>query len=137
MKQSRDLKKKAGLNNFLLRLDYYTFLLKYLFIFIYKETKRGRYKMRANRRRSHYQRGCIFPGYKWCGPGCSGPGFPVNDVDACCKAHDICLRFHPRCYCDHRFLNCLRPKVNFSNEKGRVAGLMHAYMRLQTMFTCN
>ncbi|MER2089353.1 MAG: phospholipase, partial [Sporosarcina sp.] len=35
---------------------------------------------------------CILPGYNWCGPGCNGPGDPINDLDAACKAHDICYR---------------------------------------------
>ncbi|MFZ0475992.1 MAG: hypothetical protein WAM18_11040 [Halobacillus sp.] len=25
---------------------------------------------------------CLIPGYRYCGPGCSGPGTPVNAVDA-------------------------------------------------------
>ncbi|WP_325058505.1 hypothetical protein [Lentibacillus cibarius] len=33
---------------------------------------------------------CIFPGYKYCGPGCSGPEQPINAVDAACQVHDIC-----------------------------------------------
>ncbi|WP_427127089.1 hypothetical protein ACQCPQ_10490 [Priestia megaterium] len=40
---------------------------------------------------------CLFPGYKWCGPGCSGPGCPVNDVDCCCKYHDLCYEDYGSC----------------------------------------
>ena len=43
----------------------------------------------------------IFPGYKWCGPGCSGPRAPINDVDACCQRHDRCLsKGISPCQCD-------------------------------------
>ncbi|MGF9887878.1 hypothetical protein ABEX78_04445 [Priestia megaterium] len=51
------------------------------------------------------------PGYKWCGPGCSGPGCPVNDVDCCCKYHDLCYEDYGSCHsCDEQFLDCLAPK---------------------------
>ena len=79
---------------------------------------------------------CIFPGYRWCGPGCSGPGKPINDVDACCKAHDRCLKSHSQCYCDRKFLECLRQKTDLTTKKGRVATLMYIYMKVQTVFTC-
>jgi hypothetical protein len=79
---------------------------------------------------------CIFPRYKWCGPNCSGPGAPINDVDACCKAHDECLKFDSHCKCDREFMNCLRPKMNATTKKGRDAALMYYYMKIQTIFTC-
>lgn len=79
---------------------------------------------------------CIFPGYNWCGPGCSGPGKPINDVDACCRAHDHCLKQHSTCYCDQQFMNCLRPKINPHTRKGRHARLMYNYMKVQSGFTC-
>jgi hypothetical protein len=80
----------------------------------------------------------IFPGYKWCRPGCSGTGAPINDVDACCKAHDLCYRrFGPSCKCDRAFLDCLRPKVNSYSLKGRQAALMYNYMKIKYLFTCN
>jgi hypothetical protein len=79
---------------------------------------------------------CIFSGYKWCGPGCSGPGKPINAVDACCKVHDECLRFRSQCECDRKFLRCLRPKVGLTSEKGRTAALMYTYMKIETTFTC-
>ena len=80
---------------------------------------------------------CIFPGYKWCGPGCSGPGMPVNDVDACCYQHDLCLRQGiPSCHCDQQFLNCLQPKINPYTQKGRQARLMYNAIKLKTAFTC-
>jgi hypothetical protein len=80
-------------------------------------------------------RKCIFPGYRWCGPGCSGPGAPINDVDACCKAHDLCIKRNGISYkCDRMFADCLRPKVNFHSRKGRTAALMYGYMKLQMGF---
>ncbi|MEC0303410.1 phospholipase [Terribacillus saccharophilus] len=80
---------------------------------------------------------CI-PGYNWCGPGCSGPGAPVNKVDAACKQHDMCYRRHGnRCECDQMFLNRLRPLVNSRRKEGRHAQTMYNYMKLQTAITCN
>lgn len=34
---------------------------------------------------------CVFSGYRWCGPGCSGPGQPINDVDSCCYKQTFVL----------------------------------------------
>ena len=81
---------------------------------------------------------CIFPGYNWCGPGCNGPGPPLNEVDAACKAHDDCYRRggHP-CECDREFLNRLRYKINSDSQQGRHARLLYHYMKLQTVFSCN
>lgn len=48
----------------------------------------------------------------WCGPGCGG-GEPINDVDACCKAHDQCYgrRGWGSCSCDAELLGCVCPKA--------------------------
>ena len=60
------------------------------------------------RRENRRPRFCVFPGYNWCGPGCNGPGEPINEVDAACKAHDICYRgYEDRCKCDSEFLHRL------------------------------
>jgi hypothetical protein len=92
--------------------------------------------MQNQRRRSLFSL-CIFPGYKWCGPGCSGPGAPINDVDACCQKHDYCLsRGLSACECDSHFLECLRPKMNPYTEKGRKAALMYDFMKVRAAFTC-
>lgn len=92
-----------------------------------------RYKKQGKR-----QSRCIFPNYRWCGPGCSGPGEPINDVDACCRRHDRCLRQGvPACRCDSEFMKCLHPKINHHTEKGRTASLMYHAMKLKTFFTCN
>lgn len=92
--------------------------------------------MTSNRK---YQKSgtCIFPNYRYCGPGCSGPGEPINDVDACCKAHDDCYKKgQSRCKCDQLFLKCLKDKVPHRGDKGIVARVMYAYMKLQIAFTC-
>lgn len=91
-----------------------------------------------NRRNSNRMRGrCIFPGYNWCGPGCSGPGAPTNDVDACCMRHDHCLQrgIHP-CFCDEEFMRCLYPKMARPTREGRHARLMYNAIRVRTLFTC-
>jgi hypothetical protein len=80
---------------------------------------------------------CIFPGYNWCGPCCSGPDDPINDVDACCKKHDECLNNGiNRCECDIEMLRCLKSKIDFNTEKGRVAAIMYLYFKFKVVFTC-
>ena len=80
---------------------------------------------------------CIFPGYRWCGPGCSGPGAPINDVDSCCMRHDRCLsRGITPCRCDNEFLDCLKFKRNRHTQKGKNAALMYNFMKFKTTFTC-
>lgn len=79
---------------------------------------------------------CIFPGYNWCGPGCSGPDAPINEVDACCKAHDDCYKIDSICKCDREFINCLRSKIDLTSKKGIIAAKMYFYMRIQIIFTC-
>ncbi|MCK1997546.1 phospholipase [Psychrobacillus psychrodurans] len=89
------------------------------------------------RRGNGKPRFCVFPGYNWCGPGCSGPGAPINDVDTACKAHDDCYRRgNNRCECDREFLRRLHPKINNNTQKGRHARTLYNYMKLQTTFTC-
>nr|WP_255457462.1 phospholipase [Sporosarcina sp. JAI121] len=80
---------------------------------------------------------CILPGYNWCGPGCNGPGDPINDLDAACKAHDVCYRMgRNACECDREFLHRLRSKIDPCTQKGRHARRLYNYMKLQTLFTC-
>lgn len=92
----------------------------------------------ANRRRRRTSPSlCIFPGYRWCGPGCSGPGAPINDVDSCCYRHDRCLdRGISPCRCDIEFIHCLRSKKNGETLKGRQAALMYHVMKLKASFFC-
>lgn len=60
---------------------------------------------------------------RWCGPGCSGPGAPIDDVDACCQAHDQCYgrRGYFSCSCDRELLDCIAPKRSSHTPKGRAA----------------
>ncbi|KEF37951.1 Parvovirus coat protein VP1 [Schinkia azotoformans MEV2011] len=80
---------------------------------------------------------CIFPGYNWCGPGCSGPGAPINAVDAACRAHDLCYRRNRNpCECDREFMRRLERQINLRTEEARHARMLHQYMKLQSLFTC-
>ena len=73
-----------------------------------------------------------FPGFNWCGPGCSGPGDPTNNVDICCKAHDECYdaRGWGACSCDRELLGCIWSKINFWTYEGHVALTMWSYFSL-------
>lgn len=91
-------------------------------------------RQRGNRR-FHF---CVFPGYNWCGPGCNGPGLPINDVDVACKAHDDCYRRGRNlCECDQEFLNHLHSNIDPYTKKGRHARLLYNYMKIQTALNCN
>ncbi len=91
--------------------------------------------MKSGRRGT--SRFCVFPGYNWCGPGCSGPDKPINAVDAACKEHDLCYRkTRDYCHCDDQFINRLRELQNPYTEEGRHARLMLKYMRIQRGITC-
>lgn len=90
-----------------------------------------------SRRKNGRFRFCVLPGYNWCGPGCNGPGAPINDVDAACKKHDECYQQgRDACACDREFLERLRPKIDPYTQKGRHARLLYNYMRLQARMTC-
>ncbi|WP_176330400.1 phospholipase [Oceanobacillus rekensis] len=90
-----------------------------------------------NRRIRRSPRFCVIPGYKWCGPGCAGPGNPVNAVDAACRKHDICYRrTRDYCLCDDQFVNRLVRLQNRYTEEGRHAGMMLRYMRIQKGINC-
>ena len=79
--------------------------------------------------------GFCVPGYRWCGPGCSGPGSPSNEVDSCCKSHDLCYeRYGPSKHCDQMFQKCLRPHVNKPNKMGRDASLFYGIYNVRNMF---
>ncbi|MDQ0154002.1 phospholipase [Robertmurraya andreesenii] len=81
---------------------------------------------------------CLFPGYNWCGPGCSGPGAPVNAVDAACRRHDMCYRYTgDRCRCDHEFIYRLERLQNPYSVEGRHAKVMLNYMRMVRGFNCS
>ncbi|RSL30784.1 phospholipase [Salibacterium salarium] len=93
------------------------------------------YKRRSNKVRS--PRFCVFPGYNWCGPGCSGPGVPINAVDAACQAHDECYLYHGNyCACDQAFIERLTALQTPYTPEGRHARTMLRYMKVQRFFTC-
>jgi hypothetical protein len=73
---------------------------------------------------------CIYG--RWCGPGCSGPGSPINDVDACCKVHDECYdrKGYFACSCDRELLACLAPKRSIWTSKGRAAIAVWSYFKV-------
>jgi len=80
---------------------------------------------------------CVFPGYRWCGPHCSGPGEPVNASDACCRKHDLCLDSgQSPCKCDQAFLKCIEKQINTSTLEGRQARMMHQAIRIRAHFSC-
>lgn len=106
----------------------------HIFSYFIKKGVLGGVILHRDPRRKRSPGFCIFPGYRWCGPGCSGPGAPVNDVDACCMKHDLCLRRgKPACQCDYEFMDCLRSKMNPHTQKGRHAILMYRFMQLKTL----
>ncbi|RFU64473.1 phospholipase [Peribacillus saganii] len=93
--------------------------------------------MKRNKKQKRRTSNCIFPGYRWCGPGCSGPGAPLNAVDACCKMHDRCLgQGVPTCRCDSEFMNCLRSRRHKFSDEGKTAAIIYQIMKLKTLFTC-
>lgn len=76
--------------------------------------------------------GFCFPGYRYCGPGCSGPGAPTNPVDACCQMHDLCYSIYGRSYyCDELFHRCLSPYMNPNDRMGRNAILFSRTINLK------
>ncbi|WP_343069255.1 Parvovirus coat protein VP1-like protein [Lysinibacillus agricola] len=79
--------------------------------------------------------GFCYPGYKYCGPGCSGPGRPINAVDSCCKLHDECYARYGRSrYCDEMFQKCLRPQMNANNKMARDAKLFYNIFEMRNRF---
>nr|WP_309145128.1 phospholipase A2 family protein [Brevibacillus sp. HB2.2] len=75
----------------------------------------------------------------WCGPGCSGPDAPIDNVDRCCKRHDECYVKHGyfSCHCDQELVRCLRNKVNNTTEKGRMAGIISNFFSRTGCFPSN
>lgn len=88
-----------------------------------------------NRRKRRF---CLLPGYNWCGPNCSRPGKPVNELDAACKEHDECYCvLGNRCQCDCEYLERLEPLLNERTEQGKHARIVYNYMKMQKFFHCN
>ena len=79
--------------------------------------------------------GFCFPGYRYCGPGCSGPGAPVNEVDRCCQFHDACYdRYGPTKHCDDMFQRCLSRYSHARTKMGKDARLFSAAVRVKNFF---
>ncbi|MEK3990447.1 MULTISPECIES: Parvovirus coat protein VP1-like protein [Robertmurraya] len=79
-----------------------------------------------------------YPGYRYCGPGCSGPGRPVNQLDALCMKHDACLRrYGSHRMCDEIFMQRMIPIRNQRNKMGRDAAIMSGFMNLKRMFSAH
>ena len=88
--------------------------------------------MRRYRRRNL---GVCYPGYRYCGPGCTGPGAPTNPVDACCKWHDECYeRYGRSMYCDVQFQRCLHRYMNSCSKMGRDARFFHRVINVGKLF---
>lgn len=90
--------------------------------------------MYSNRR---HRLGICYPGYRYCGPGCTGPGAPINPVDACCKFHDECyLKYGPRGrrYCDELFQYCLEPYKNSYSKMSKDARFFSKAINMKNFF---
>ena len=76
-----------------------------------------------------------YPGYRYCGPNCSGPGKPTNPVDYCCMLHDRCYkRMGNSKFCDDSFQQCLRAHQNPNTRIGRNANLFSNVINLKNRF---
>ena len=69
---------------------------------------------------------------RWCGPGCSGPGAPIDALDTCCQTHDQCYsrRGYFNCGCDRALLDCIAPLRDPGTPMGRWASRVHRYFSL-------
>lgn len=79
--------------------------------------------------------GFCYPGYRYCGPGCTGPGKPTNPVDACCKLHDECYSLHGRTKaCDELFQKCLLPHMKNRGKMAMEAKLFYQVFKVRNTF---
>ena len=77
----------------------------------------------------------FFPGYRYCGPGKSGPGAPVNQLDAICMKHDACYKKNgSNRMCDEMFINEIQPLINPYTKMGRDAAIMQLAIKLKLTF---
>jgi hypothetical protein len=70
----------------------------------------------------------------YCGPGYGDPTGktpPIDDVDACCRIHDMCYdkRGYSDCSCDRELIDCLKSKRIWLTPKGRAAFAISAYFK--------
>jgi hypothetical protein len=82
--------------------------------------------------------GFCYPGYRYCGPGCTGPGAPTNPVDACCKFHDECYILNrdkrTRRNCDRLFHQCLYPYMYSNSKLGKDARFFSRAIDMKNFF---
>ncbi|KAB7671237.1 Parvovirus coat protein VP1-like protein [Bacillus sp. B1-b2] len=89
------------------------------------------YKEERNKRRNR-SGFCLPGGYRYCGPGCSGPGAPINYVDSCCERHDRCVTRYGSCaYCDQRLMDCVESRKRRQGNEGQTARLISTFMNLR------
>lgn len=75
---------------------------------------------------------CLPGGYRYCGPGCSGPGAPINFVDSCCQKHDRCVARYGSCaYCDQKLIDCVDSRRAVRGNEGQTARLISNFMSLR------
>ncbi|MDV2580736.1 phospholipase [Alkalibacillus haloalkaliphilus] len=82
-------------------------------------------------------RNCRFclPGYRYCGPGCSGPGKPVNKVDRACRQHDKCYYAGlNRRSCDQKFIRELDRLSSRCTREARHASAIRNVMKIRQLF---
>lgn len=80
---------------------------------------------------------CLPGGYRYCGPGCSGPGAPINYVDSCCKRHDRCIDKYGDCYeCDEELIRCVQSRTHCRNREGQMARIISGFMHMRSSFRC-
>ena len=81
------------------------------------------------------RRGFCYPNYRYCGPGCSGPGTPVNGVDRCCMLHDRCYAQNVgKKHCDDLFQQCLNQYKKSPTKMGRDANLFSRAIKMKNFF---
>ncbi|AYV66534.1 Parvovirus coat protein VP1-like protein [Niallia circulans] len=94
--------------------------------------QKGESENAKKRRKRNPIKLCLPGGYRYCGPGCSGPGAPINYVDSCCRRHDQCVETYGSCrYCDEKLLHCVQSKSRERTQEGKTARLISDFMRFR------
>ena len=70
---------------------------------------------------------------RYCGPGHSGPGKPIDRLDAACARHDKCYhdRGYHRCSCDEKLKRELS-RMKLRGKARRIAWVMRAWLFIKT-----